>query len=110
MNPRPLTQREQDLLNLYIHCELGMTPKQFYSKWQVNYEMLAMICSRSVSTVRCWFNRGRLYRHPLRTDLRHLAVMDFLLEHFETIPPELITQLCSPSYTQPEERTNDHQS
>ena len=35
-----------------------------------------------------------MYRHPLPADLRHLALMDFLLEHFEEISPELLYQLC----------------
>ncbi|MDF5738138.1 MULTISPECIES: hypothetical protein [unclassified Nostoc] len=50
MNPHPLKQREQDLIQLYSYCQLGMTPKQFYSKWQVNYEEIAQISSRSLST------------------------------------------------------------
>jgi hypothetical protein len=29
--------------------------------------------------------------------MHHLAVMDFLLEHFEDIPAELLNRLCSPS-------------
>jgi hypothetical protein len=36
MNPHPLKQREQDLMQFYSYCQLGMTPKQFYTKWQVN--------------------------------------------------------------------------
>ncbi|MEC4819661.1 MAG: helix-turn-helix domain-containing protein [Scytonema sp. PMC 1069.18] len=94
MNPRPLSQQEQDLIKFYSRCQLGMTPEQFYSKWQVNYDMLAQICSRSLSTVQGWFAKGRYYRRPTPTDLRHLALMDFLLEHFQDIPPELLIQLC----------------
>ena len=94
MIPRPLNKREQDLIKLYTNCQMEMTPKHFYSKWQVSHEQLAQICSRSLSTVRCWFLRGRLYRRPLPSDLRHLALMDFLLEHFEEISPELFYQLC----------------
>lgn len=96
-NPRPLTQREQDLIKLYSHCQLGMTPKQFYAKWQVNYELIAAICSRSLSTVSCWFSRGRNYRRPTPNDLRHLALMDFLLEHLEDDSEELWSLLCRPS-------------
>ena len=96
-NPHPLTQRERDLIELYSHCELGMTPKQFYGKWQVTYELIAAICSRSLSTVSCWFSRGRNYRRPTPNDLRHLALMDFLLEHFEEISEELFSLLCRPS-------------
>lgn len=50
MNPHPLKQREQDLMQFYSYCQLGMTPKQFYTKWQVNYEEMAQICDRSLST------------------------------------------------------------
>ncbi|BAY21178.1 hypothetical protein NIES2100_09270 [Calothrix sp. NIES-2100] len=94
-NPRPLQIREQNLIDLYSHCQLGMTPKNFYAKWDVNHEAIARICSRSVSTVRRWFSKGRNYRHPMSSDLRHLALMDFLLEHFEEIPEELLKILCS---------------
>lgn len=94
MNPRPLTQREQTLIELYSHCQLGMTPQRFYTKWQVNQETIAVICSRSMSTVRRWFKRGKSYRRPTPTDLRHLALMDFLLEHFEQIPADLQNTLC----------------
>ena len=73
-----------------------MTPKKFYAKWDVNQEVLAQICSRSLSTVRRWFSKGRHYRRPMPSDLRHLALMDFLLDHFEEIPSELLKQLCFP--------------
>lgn len=93
-NPRTLTQREQNLIELYTHCQLGMTPMKFYAKWSVDYGAIASICSRSISTVGRWFTRGRNYRRPTPTDLRHLAIMDFLLEHFEVIPSELLNLLC----------------
>ncbi|GAB4173477.1 MAG: hypothetical protein Fur006_02840 [Coleofasciculaceae cyanobacterium] len=93
-NPRPLTQREKSLIALYSHWQLGMTPQQFYAKWQVSYQELASICSRSLSTVGCWFTSGRHYRRPTANDLRHLALMDFLLEHFEEIPQAIIDLLC----------------
>jgi hypothetical protein len=73
-----------------------MTPQQFYAKWQVNHEVIALICSRSMSTVRSWFTRGANYRRPQLADLRHLALMDFLLEHHEDIPEQLLNVLCSP--------------
>lgn len=88
-DPRTLTQREQDLIALYGYCQLGMTPKQFYRKWKVSYEQIALVCSRSTATVRRWFASGRNYRRPAPADLRHLALMDFLLEHFEEIPVTL---------------------
>lgn len=93
-NPRPLTPHEQNLLDRYSHCQLGMTPQTFYAKWQVSQEEMATICSRSVSTVRRWFHKGRSYRRPTIVDLRHLALMDFLLDHFEQIPENLREALC----------------
>ncbi|MBD2070256.1 helix-turn-helix domain-containing protein [Leptolyngbya sp. FACHB-671] len=95
MNSRPLHQREQELIRLYSRCRLGMSPQQFYAKWQVSYEAIAAICARSPSTVHRWFGRGRQYRRPLPADLRHLALMDFLLEHFEEIPEDLRQVLCA---------------
>ncbi|GAB4375262.1 MAG: hypothetical protein Kow00121_20800 [Elainellaceae cyanobacterium] len=96
MKPRSLTPREQALITLYSYCQLGMTPQQFYAKWQVSQEDMAAICSRSVSTVRRWFRKGRSYRRPTAIDLRHLALMDFLLDHFEQIPQDLRSALCAP--------------
>ncbi|MGD2184403.1 helix-turn-helix domain-containing protein [Lusitaniella coriacea] len=94
-SPHALHERELDLIALYSQCELGMTPQKFYAKWGVSYEQMAEICSRSLSTVRGWFRRGRYYRRPTTNDLRHLALMDFLLEHFEEIPEPLWQMLCS---------------
>jgi hypothetical protein len=96
MNPRPLGEREQNLLQLYIECQLKMAPQDFYSKWDVSQDQIASICSRSISTVHNWFRSGQNYRSPLPIDLRHLALMDFLLEHWEEIPQELRNQLCPP--------------
>ncbi len=55
MSIRPLTERETSLIDFYGYCQLAMTPQQFDSKWQVNYEDIAFICDRSTSTVRRWF-------------------------------------------------------
>jgi hypothetical protein len=71
-----------------------MTPQHFYAKWDVDQSDIASISFRSVSTVRRWFARDRNYRRPTTNDLRHLVVMDFLLEHFEEIPEELLNLLC----------------
>lgn len=95
MRPRPLTAREQGLINRYSYCQLGMTPQTFYARWQVSQEDMAAICARSVSTVRRWFHKGRSYRRPTAIDLRHLALMNFLLEHFDEIPADLREALCS---------------
>ncbi len=93
--PRLITAREQRLIKLYAGCQLAMTPEQFYTKWDVKQEIIALVCSRSLSTVHCWFTKGRSYRPPKPHDLRHLALMDFLLEHFEIIPSEVLQHLCS---------------
>lgn len=92
--PRDLTNRERNLIAIYSQCELGMTPALFYAKWGVSYEEIAVICSRSDSTVRGWFKRGKNRRFPTAADLRHLALMDVLLEHFEEIPAELWRLVC----------------
>jgi len=94
MTPRPLSPYEQHLIERYSYCQLGMTPQSFYAKWQVSQEDIAAICSRSVSTVQRWFRKGRSYRRPTAVDLRHLALMDFLLDHFDQIPEDLREALC----------------
>jgi hypothetical protein len=91
---RPLTERELELIQLYARCRLGLSPQAFYSKWGVSHEIIAAICSRSPVTVHRWFLQGQDYRAPGASDLRHLALMDFMLEHFETMPPELLQMLC----------------
>ena len=96
-NPRPLGERERTLIELYANCRLELEPRRFYAKWDVDYQMIAKICSRSPSTVRRWFRRGHNYRAPTSCDLHHLALMDFLLEHFEEIPAALFNLLCPPS-------------
>jgi hypothetical protein len=73
-----------------------MTPQQFYAKWNVTHAEIALICSRSITTVRRWFYKGRDCRCPTPNDLRHLALMDFILEHFEEIPKPLFDLLCTP--------------
>jgi len=93
---RPLSERELSLIKLYSECQLAMTPKTFYKKWDVNHQQIADICNRSVSNVNFWFSLGRNRRNPTPDDLRHLALMDFLLEHFEDIPSELRDLLCFP--------------
>lgn len=91
---RPLTDRDLRLIQLYARCRLGLSPQAFYSKWGVSHELIAAICSRSTVTVHRWFLQGQDYRAPSASDLRHLALMDFMLEHFETMPTELIAVLC----------------
>jgi hypothetical protein len=95
-NPRPLTPKQLNLVEFYSTCQLGMTPQRFRSKWSLTHEQIALICARSVSHVRFWFSSGRHYRRPTPNDLRHLAIMDFLLEHNQDIPPLLLNILCPP--------------
>jgi hypothetical protein len=95
--PRPLRQRERKLIALYCQCRLAMSPQEFYAKWDVTYETIAEICTRSDSTVRRWFKQGKNHRHPAPADLHHLALMDFLLEYFEEIPEKLRVLLCPQS-------------
>ena len=92
--PRPLTDRDRNLIALYSQCQLRMTPQQFYAKWKVSQEELALICSRSISTVGRWFSQGRYHQRPTPNDMHHLALMDFLLEHGEKIPEPLWNLLC----------------
>jgi hypothetical protein len=106
---RPLTERELALIHLYTQCRLGLSPRAFYSKWGVSYETIAAICARSPVTVRRWFKRGQEYRAPNASDRWHLALMDFLLEHFETMPPDLLQALC-PELPITESQPNDESS
>ncbi len=99
--PRVLSDRELELIRLYANCQLGLSPRRFYAKWAVSHEAMAQIRARSPSTVRRWFGKGRHYRSPAAVDLRHLALMDFLLEHFEELAPELWQQLCPPASCTP---------
>ncbi|MEQ8462008.1 hypothetical protein [Coleofasciculus sp. E1-EBD-02] len=94
-NPRPITQREEYIIDLYCYCKLRMTPRRFYAKWGVTYEQMSHICFRSLGTVQCWFNRGQDYRPAQPVDLRQLTIVDFLLDHFEELPQFLIDRLCS---------------
>jgi hypothetical protein len=87
--PKTLGERELHLIRVYSNWDFSMTPIQFYTKWEVNYEQIALICCRSDSTVRGWFKQGKNRRYPNRNDLLNLALMDFLLEHFEEIPEHL---------------------
>jgi purine-nucleoside phosphorylase len=90
-NPRSIGTRELHLIHLYSTWEFEMAPEEFYNKWEVTKEQIATICNCSDSTVKRWF-RNNARRKPSFNDLRHLAMMDFLLEHFEEIP-ENVRQL-----------------
>ncbi|NEP70115.1 MAG: hypothetical protein F6K37_17600 [Moorea sp. SIO4E2] len=89
-----IKKREQILIRLYSYYQLGMTPQRFYQKWDLTQEDLALICSCSAHTVNGWFNTSRRCYPPTPVHLQPLAIMDFLLEDFETIPRELLDRLC----------------
>ncbi|NEQ16131.1 MAG: hypothetical protein F6K44_20935 [Moorea sp. SIO3E2] len=90
-----IKKREQILIRLYSYWELGMTPQRFSQKWDLTPEDIALICSCSTHTVNGWFNTSRRCSPPTPAHLRHLAIMDFLLEDFETIPKGLLERLFS---------------
>jgi hypothetical protein len=93
--PKILGERELHLIGVYSNWDFRMTLIEFYTKWDVSYEQIALICYRSDSTVRRWFKQGDNQRYPNRNDLLNLALMDFLLEHFEEIPEHLRDLLCA---------------
>ncbi len=95
--PKKLIAREKRLILMFTQCQLQMTPIQFYAKWEVSYDIIAQIATRSDSTVRGSFKQGRYRRYPKIADLRQLALMDFVLEHFEDIPQPLWSLLCERS-------------
>jgi hypothetical protein len=76
-----LGAREQALLRLYVNCQLGLSPSDFYSKWNVTHAQMAQICGCSVSTVDRWFLHGSGYRAPEAIYLRRLAEINFLWEN-----------------------------
>ena len=95
MTPKPLTERQRQLIQNYSYCQLQMTPQQFRNKWALTYEEISLICDRSPITVNFWFS-PQSYRRPTRNDMHHLALADFLLENSESIPVELMNLLCPP--------------
>lgn len=87
-NPRPLEQREVELIALLAHTQLGISPRTFLSKWDVNYEQVATICHCSIGTVARWFARGDNYRRPGAYPCLKLKLADLLLENYREIPEE----------------------
>ncbi|WP_293097543.1 hypothetical protein [Moorena sp. SIO3I6] len=72
--PRPLTDLDRILIQLYSHWQLAMTPKEFISKWEVSREDMALICSRSISTVNSWFAGNKRYKAPAADVLRGVTI------------------------------------
>ena len=95
MTRQTLTERQRQLIQDYAYSQMQMTPQDFLCKWELTYEEVSLICARSPGTVNSWFSLQKKHR-PTRDDLRHLALVDFLLEHFELIPVELRNLLCPP--------------
>ena len=94
MSLRQLGNRERTLMSLYRNCQLGMTPTDFYAKWNVTHAQMAQICGCSESTVDRWFQQSRSSQPPEPIYLRRLAEMDFLWEYYEQIPGEWWQRLC----------------
>jgi hypothetical protein len=99
-SPRPLGQRELELIRLYANCHLGMSPRTFEAKWNVTRSQMAAICQCSLATVQRWFERGANFSPPTRYHLRYLALADLFIEHFEEIPDRLKALLCPMSNSQ----------
>ena len=95
-NPRPLEQREVELITLLSHTQLGISPRMFLSKWDVNYEQLAAICHCSIGTVTRWFARGNNYRRPGAYPCLKLKLADLLLENYQDIPEEWLQFIFPP--------------
>ncbi|MFZ1027472.1 MAG: helix-turn-helix domain-containing protein [Limnoraphis robusta] len=93
-NPRPLTERERQLLNQFVNCQLQITPMEFYSKWDVNYQEIAEICKCDISLVSRWFSPQYWRSPPLPHHLWYLALADRFLELYARLPPELQQQIC----------------
>ncbi|MEW5858748.1 MAG: helix-turn-helix domain-containing protein [Cyanobacteriota bacterium] len=95
MTPQPLTERQRQIIQSYAYSPMQMTPQDFLCKWALTYEEISLICDRAPGTVNSWFSPQKKHR-PTRNDLRHLALVNFLLENFESIPIELRNLLCPP--------------
>jgi hypothetical protein len=89
-----LGPREQALLRLYTNCQFGLSPSDFYAKWNVTHAQMAQICGCSVSTVDRWFLHGAGYRAPEPIYFRRLAEINFLWENYEQIPDALKEKAC----------------
>jgi hypothetical protein len=87
-NPRPLGQSEIELLERLSQTQLGISPRTFLIKWDVNYEQLAAICHCTIGTVTRWFARGNNYRRPSVYPCLKLKLADLLLENYREIPEE----------------------
>ena len=94
ISPRPLGERELELIHLYANCQLRMSPRAFEAKWAVTRKQMAAICQCSLATVQRWFERGANFSPPTPYHLRYLALADLFIEHFEEIPDQLKALLC----------------
>lgn len=95
-NPRRLGQRELDLINRFVNCNLEMSPRAFEAKWDVKRSHSCALCHCSITTVQRWFERGSNYCYPTRHHKRSLALADIFMECFEEFPESLRNRFCPP--------------
>ncbi len=72
-----------------------MHPQTFQIVWgPLRYELLAILCSVSKSTVQHWFSDSNApsHREPGDRYQRMLILIDWLLSTFELTPEELLAQ------------------
>lgn len=94
--PRDLGIRELALYDLYRNCQLGLSPQEFYARWNVTHAQMAEICKCSITTVDRWFTSSALQTLPNRHHLKQLAEMDLLWQHYEEIPETIRRLICPP--------------
>lgn len=96
--PRALGARENEILAAYLRCQqnLILSPQDFYRKWLVSQAMMARICLCSRVTVERWFATGQHFRPPELIYQQRLAQLDFLWEHFESLPKRWRRLYCQP--------------
>lgn len=93
--PQDLGQREIRLLHLYCGCQFGMSPQDFYTRWNVTHAQIAQICGVSEPTVDRWFSQGKNSRLATAHHRRKLAEMNLIWEQYEQIPHYLRQEICS---------------
>lgn len=97
MTPQALGARELALLKLYCGCQFGMSPQEFYARWGVTHAQMAQICGVSEASVDRWFSQGKHHRAAEVRHRRKLAEMNFIWEHYERVPLQLVAQVCTPT-------------
>jgi hypothetical protein len=94
-NQRPLGEPERSLLQVYANCQLALAhPRQLYEEYAFTYDQLALIAGCSLPTMTRWMNRGQEPRLLKEVYTRRLGEFNFLLHHYQQIPPEIWEALC----------------